>query len=107
MNENSHRQRFWFTTREILLIVLLIAVATACWLDHARLVQRKSIRYVDPQSVSAISIGMNQSDVRSQLGHPHNVGELKGLDVWHYFHGPSVHFIFDKTGRVQAINRVE
>jgi hypothetical protein len=106
MDEKPHR-RCWFTTREILLVVLVLAVAIAWWLDHARLIHREPIRYVHPQSVSAVNMGMNQSDVRTELGHPHNVGELNGLEVWHYFHGPSVHFIFDKAGRVQAINRVE
>jgi outer membrane protein assembly factor BamE (lipoprotein component of BamABCDE complex) len=107
MDEKPQCRQFWFTTREIFLLILVVAIAIAWWLDHARLVQKHPIQYIHPQSLSAIRIGMNQADVRAQLGYPHNVGEFDGLDVWHYFHGPSIQVIFDKTGRVQGTGLVK
>lgn len=89
--EVASSSRFNFSLRDIFLLMLVVALATAWWRDHLQLVQLQNTaktapRYLSKLTERAIKPGKTKEEIHAALGPAHDEETYKGETYWVYIY---------------------
>ena len=105
------RRRFYFTVRELCLLILVVAVAVGWWVDRARILERQKTVAETPRFVSRLTqtyaeVGMTKDELRGALGPPHNFFGSKKEDWVYFFDEENPHYLQIKFGPDDTVVQV-